>query len=299
MAAPRSTRRRFDDDGWEPPPTATVRHHNDNQIEDDNDAADDQWSTYRDASKGPSPVPSWVVTDPRAIDTDHGVLKTGKEADVSLLSRSFEIVGEPAQHCFLAVKRYRSAEHKMFHRDSGYLDGRRVKESREMRAIETRTDYGRRLIAGQWAVAEMDVLSRLWSAGAAVPYPVQLIDTELMMEFIGSDDGTAAPRLAQLRPDRAEGRDLYLQMVDVLRQLTDVGYAHGDLSPYNVLVHEGRLVMIDVPQAIDLVGNPHAFHYLRRDCVNICTWFQHRGVAGTEADDLYRLLIQSVPGMTG
>ncbi len=310
MSAARSKRRRFDDEGWQP--SATLHQYLVNP-ESTDDCADDlsgshhdpnayvepSWSTYRDAAQGPSPVPSWVVTDPRAIDTDRGVMKTGKEADVSLFDRTLDVVGVPRQHCLLAVKQYRSSEHRMFHRDAGYLEGRRVKESRENRAMATRTDYGRQLIASQWAVAEMDVLSRLWSAGAAVPYPVQLMGTGLMMEFIGTADGVAAPRLAQLRPDRAEGRHLYHQMVEVLRQLADIGYAHGDLSPYNVLVHEGRLVMIDMPQALDLVGNPQGFDYLRRDCMNICSWFEHRGVHEAQADDLYRLLIESVPGQTG
>ena len=222
-------------------------------------------------------------------------MKTGKEADVSLLDRRLP---EHDERCWLAVKRYRSAEHRMFHRDAGYLEGRRVKASRENRAMATRTAFGRELIARSGRSAEFAVLSRLWSAGAAVPYPVQLIGTELMMEFIGDADGVAAPRLAQLRPDRAEGRALYGQLVDVLRQLADAGYAHGDLSPYNVLVHDGRLVMIDLPQAVDLVGNPQGFDYLRRDCENICAWFAQRGVHEADAYDLYRELLRSVPGVT-
>ena len=127
----------------------------------------------------------------------------------------------------------------MFHRDAGYLEGRRMRKSRETRAVETRTAFGRELIAGQWAAAEFAVLSRLWQAGAAVPYPVQLHGTQVMMEFIGDDDGVAAPRLAQLRPDRDEAADLFAQMRDVLGDLADAGYTHGDLSPYNVLVHDG------------------------------------------------------------
>lgn len=303
MSAARSKRRRFDDEGWQP--SATLDQYLvapepfvDDTSDDPNVYIEPSWSTYRDASKGPSPVPSWVVIDPRATDTDHGVMKTGKEADVSLLERSIDVPDAPRQHCLLAVKQYRSSEHRMFHRDAGYMEGRQVKESRENRAMATRTEYGRQLIASQWAVAEMAVLSRLWSAGAAVPYPVQLIGTELMMEFIGSPDGVAAPRLAQIRPDRAEGRSLFHQMIEVLRQLADIGYAHGDLSPYNVLVHDGRLVMIDLPQALDLVGNPQGFQYLRRDCVNICGWFEHRGVHEADADSLYRLLLKSVPGVT-
>ncbi len=108
----------------------------------------------------------------------------------------------------LAAKQYRDAQHRMFHRDAGYLEGRRMRKSRETRAVATRTAFGRELIAGQWAAAEFAVLSRLWQAGAAVPYPVQLLGTQLMMEFIGDADGVAAPRLAQLRPSTAGGHAL-------------------------------------------------------------------------------------------
>ncbi|MFN8024491.1 MAG: RIO1 family regulatory kinase/ATPase [Acidimicrobiales bacterium] len=320
MAASRSAKRRqrFDDDGWEPSvPSITDEHlvddidHIDHATDPDafadgfEDEPDDEpdepaWSTYRDATKGPTPVPAWVVTDPRAVDVDHGVLKTGKEADVSLLERSVDpALGRPergAAHGWLAVKRYRSAEHRMFHRDAGYLEGRRVRKSREMRAMATRTDFGRELIAGQWAAAEFGVLSRLWQAGASVPYPVQLIGTELMMEFVGHD-GVAAPRLAQIRPDRAEARDLYDQMREVLRQLADAGYAHGDLSPYNTLVHDGRIVLIDLPQAVDLVGNPQGFAYLRRDCENICGWFAAHNAPHADAWELEQDLLRSVPGL--
>jgi RIO kinase 1 len=295
---PRS--RRFDDDEW-------PSHHSAHELpsdrapgaidEGDADGDEPSWSTYRDAAKGPQPAPPWVVTDPRAVDTDLGVMKTGKEADVSLLRRELRVDGESPQTSLLAVKRYRSAEHRMFHRDAAYLEGRRVRKSREMRAMDTRTAYGKGLISQQWAVAELSVLSRLWSAGAAVPYPVQLIGTELMMEFIGTADGVAAPRLAQLRPTRAEGRALYQQLVDSLVVLTEAGYAHGDLSAYNALVHDSRLVLIDVPQAVDIVGNPQGFTFLRRDCDNICDWFTARGVPGVDPIDLYDELIGRVPGI--
>ena len=249
-------------------------------------------STYVDAAHGPRPVPPWVVTSPDAVDVDHGVLKTGKEADVSLLERTH--LGRSSS---MAVKRYRSAEHRMFHRDAGYLEGRRERRSRESRAIATRTDFGRELIAGKWAAAEFDVLGRLWSVGAPVPYPVQLIGTELMMEFVGDDDGVAAPRLAALRPSPREANRLFRQLRDVLVVLAEAGIAHGDLSAYNVLVADPdtdpRLVLIDLPQAVDLVGNPQGFAYLRRDCENICAWFAQRGVEVTAAE-LEADLLQSV-----
>jgi RIO kinase 1 len=248
---------------------------------------------HPDTMRGPQPTPHWVVTDPRAVDVDDGVLKSGKEADVALVRRA--LPGEPQS--LMAAKRYRSAEHRMFHRDSGYLEGRRVRRSREMRAMQTRTSFGKELIAGQWANAEFAILSRLWQVGAAVPYPVQLLGTELMMEFIGTPDGIAAPRLAQVRPTPEEAADLYAQMTDVLRALADAGYAHGDLSPYNVLVSEGRIVLIDLPQAVDIVGNPQGFQFLRRDCVNICTWFAAHHVPHALAEDLFDDLVKSVPGL--
>jgi RIO kinase 1 len=293
-----SRKRRFDDE--EP-----RFHHDWTPIRASNTTATDElvepsWSTYLhpDTIRGPEPVPRWVVTSESAIDTDHGVLKTGKEADVALVERA--VPHGPSS--LLAVKRYRSAQHRMFHRDAGYLEGRRVRKSREMRAITTRTDFGKQLIAGQWAVAEFAVLSRLWSRGAAVPYPVQLLGTELMMELIATHDRDGnlevAPRLAQLRPDRHVALDLYRQLVAVLRELADAGYTHGDLSAYNVLVADGRLVLIDLPQAVDLVGNPQGFTFLRRDCDNICTWFAAHGVPEADGADLAGELMRSVPGIT-
>jgi RIO kinase 1 len=84
------------------------------------------------------------------------------------------------------------------------------------------------------------------------------------------------------------------QLRAVLVELAETGYTHGDLSAYNVLVHEGRLVLIDLPQAVDLVGNPQGFAYLRRDCTNICTWFSARGIdadADELADEIRRALV--------
>jgi len=278
------TRRRFDDDDFDPP---VIRRAS--AVDDYDDGI--TYSTYPDAVHGPAPVPEWVSTSAAAIDTDLGVFKTGKEADVSLVRRT-----DRDQTVLLAAKQYRDSQHRMFHRDAGYLEGRRMRKSRETRAVETRTAFGRELIAGQWAAAEFAVLSRLWRAGAAVPYPVQLLGTELMMEFIGDDDGVAAPRLAQLRPDRDEAANLYRQMRDVLGTLADAGYAHGDLSAYNVLVHNSRLVLIDLPQAVDLVGNPQGFTFLRRDCDNICAWFQARGIAA-DPRLLFDDLMLAVPGV--
>ena len=233
----------------------------------------DRWSTWGDAEQGPKPHPDWLITELAAVDRELGIVKTGKEADVFLLERA---MGEKA--CLLAAKRYRSNDHRMFHRDAGYLEGRRMKKSREMRAIQNRTAFGRNLIAEQWAVAEFAALSGLWQIGAPVPYPVQRSGTELLLEFIGDDEGNAAPRLAQTRPDEDELLDLWRQLVSTLMTLAEAGLTHGDLSAYNLMVHEGRLVMIDLPQVVDLVRNPRGAEFLDRDVRNISGWFASRGL---------------------
>ena len=259
----------------------------------DHDLIDDQpfrepnYSTWDVASHGPEPRPNWVVTALAAVDTELGILKTGKEADVHLVVR-----GVPdGPECLLAAKRYRGREHRQFSRDAGYTEGRRVKKSRERRALAKRTDFGRELAAGQWAGAEFAALSTLWQLGAPVPYPVQLYGTELMLEFIGTPDGQAAPRLAQLRPDPRELADLFDQCVAAMRTMAEAGYAHGDLSPYNLLVDRGRLVMIDLPQIVDIIANPQGPDFLHRDCENVCTWFARRGLQTVEFDHLFGDLI--------
>ncbi|HUQ58647.1 MAG TPA: RIO1 family regulatory kinase/ATPase [Lentzea sp.] len=239
----------------------------------------DRWSTWGDADQGPKPHPDWLVTELAAVDRELGILKTGKEADVFLLERA---LGEKA--CLLAAKRYRSNDHRMFHRDAGYLEGRRMKKSRETRAIQNRTAFGRNLIAEQWAVAEFAALARLWQIGAPVPYPVQRSGTELLLEFIGDDEGNAAPRLAQIRPGEDELLDLWRQLVSTLTTLAEAGITHGDLSAYNLMVHDGRLVVIDLPQVVDLVANPNGVEFLDRDVRNISGWFASRGLPPEIAD---------------
>jgi RIO kinase 1 len=273
-------RRRFDDDDIDPRAGRGAR--TDLTALDERGGADpdgppegDRWSTWDGAEHGPEPRPAWVITEHAAVDTELGVLKTGKEADVHLVRRAVPGTG---RRTLMAAKRYRTAEHRLFHRDAGYLEGRRVRRSREMRAMANRTGFGRDLLSGQWAGAEFAALGRLWSDGVAVPYPVQVDGTELLLEFIGTDDGAAAPRLAQLRPDPAQLCDLWHQLVDALLGLARHGLTHGDLSAYNLLVHDGRLVLIDLPQVVDVIGNPQGPTFLARDAQRIADWFVAHGL---------------------
>ena len=244
----------------------------------------DRWSNWDQpdaGERGPQPYPSWLVTELAAVDTELGILKTGKEADVFLLRRG---VPGTERSCLLAAKRYRSAEHRMFHRDSGYLEGRRVRESRAGRAMAGRTAFGRQAIAGQWGMAEFSALVRLYEAGVPVPYPVQVTGTEVLLEFIGDPDGTAAPRLAETRPSASELAALWDQLVEAVVTLARDGLAHGDLSAYNLLVHDGRLIMIDLPQVVDVIANPQGGMYLERDAANVGAWFTARGLTGVTPD---------------
>jgi RIO kinase 1 len=273
------------------------RHHRRLPAADAYDSVDglpegDRWSTWDQPSaseRGPRPYPDWLVTELSAVDTELGILKTGKEADVFLVRRGVPGTG---RSCLLAAKRYRAAEHKMFHRDSAYLEGRRTRESRVGRAMANRSSAGREMIATQWAGAEFAALCQLHATGAPVPYPVQVIGTEVLIEFVGDPDGTAAPRLAEIRPRGAELAGLWDQLVQAMVALARLGMAHGDMSAYNLLVHHGRLVMIDLPQVVDVIANPGGSAFLDRDAANVASWFTARGLAGAAPgpEDLAALL---------
>jgi RIO kinase 1 len=270
----------------------------------------DRWSTWGEGELGPEPRPEWLVVSDGAVDSRLGIVKTGKEADVHLVERwvpdwdashpygadkdladegsySYGVDADGADaavgvtalaSCLLAEKVYRGNDHRNFHRDASYIDGRRTRESRLDRAVANRTRFGLKVIAEQWAVAEFAALGTLWAAGAPVPYPVQRVGTELLIEFIGDPDGTAAPRLAALRPEPEELADLWGQLCAGLGYVARAGFTHGDLSAYNILVHHGRLVLIDLPQIVDLAANPHSGDYLSRDIANVTSWFVARGL---------------------
>ncbi|WP_298891260.1 RIO1 family regulatory kinase/ATPase [uncultured Serinicoccus sp.] len=247
---------------------------------------DQRLTTYWDVEagyRGPAPVPAWVVQDSGAVDTELGVLKTGKEADVFLLERATtEVDSSEADSthvaCLLAAKRYRNTDHRTFHRSTVYAEGRGVRRSRDQRALARGSRYGRQIAAVRWAEAEWQAMCRAWEHGIPVPYPVSLAGTELLMEFVGEPTGLAAPRLAQAQADRSLLRHLWEQVRTVVLQLAEQGWAHGDLSAYNLLVHHEAVTVIDLPQVVDVVANPQGPALLHRDCRNVATWFTGHGV---------------------
>ena len=231
-------------------------------------------------------TPSWLVPEPYT-DTDLGVLRTGKEAQINLIERT-----SGDQRCVLARKTYlpRTVKEKgtleamgvqrasQFVHDVEYREGRQFRKTRDRRAVEQMTTYGKKLLQDRWTGHEHNIMATLWDAGARVPYPVGFGDDQFVMEFIGDPTTGAAPTLARARPRGPVLRDIFEQIIANLRVVLAAGYAHGDLSAYNLLWWNGEVWLIDFPQAVDLAANPQGLDFLHRDIVNICTWFSRQGL---------------------
>ena len=232
------------------------------------------------------------MTSQGAIDNELGILKTGKEADVHLVERAD--AHNPDGGVVMAAKRYRSPEHRTFHRAAAYTEGRSMQRSRDERALKRKSTFGRQVAAGEWAASEWSALVRFWNLGLPVPYPVQIDDMEILMEWISilDEDGApqTAPRLVQTRPSHAVLQSYFDQLTNVLATMVQNGLVHGDLSAYNILAQGDRLVIIDLPQIVDLVGNLNGMEFLQRDCTNVCGWFRARGL-NVDEDALFAELI--------
>ncbi len=232
-------------------------------------------------------APAWL-TDGGTEDDVLGLLKTGKEAEVFIVERR---TLDGSRSALLAHKRYRPTKvtrkgelqelgfsrARTFAHDAKYHEGRKFRYSREQRAVERMTDLGKKILAERWPGQELDTLVTAHDAGVSVPYPVEFTGDGLLMQLLG-DDGVAAPRLVNARLDAAQLRAAYEQLVVDLGALTRPGTVHADLSPYNLLWWRDRIWMIDFPQAVDLLQNPHGFDLLHHDVITMTTWFTRKGV---------------------
>jgi RIO kinase 1 len=249
-----------------------------------------RWSTWLEVEplmRGPEPRPDWLVTSQGAVDTELGILKTGKEAEVFLVERADPHV--PGSGVVMAAKRYRGTDHRTFHRSAVYTEGRKTRNTRDTRALNKKSAHGRSVASGQWAWAEWQSLVALWQLGVPVPYPVQIDGTEILMQWI-TVDGETAPRLAQTRPDPSLLQSYFDQLRESMATMAQEGMVHGDLSAYNILAAGERLVIIDLPQVVDLIGNPTGMDFLLRDCTNVCDWFRGRGLE-VDGQDLFAELV--------
>jgi RIO kinase 1 len=215
-----------------------------------------------------------------------GRVKSGKEASVHLCEADPSTTGEE----LLALKAYHPLDRRDFRDESLYRDGEWIKEHRVRVALEKKTRFGREVQGVLWVDREWQCLRLLSDAGADVPRPVARTDDAILMTFVGDRGGGAAPQLRMLRPSLEDG-ELLLQAV--LRNVERFLYhnvIHADLSPYNVLVWDDTVTIIDFPQAVDPRKNRHARDLLERDVRSICDFFERRGVesnAEAVADDLW------------
>jgi RIO kinase 1 len=232
----------------------------------------------------PRAAPAWLVDEPYE-DHPRGTLKSGKEAEVFLVERRFA-----SQAVLLAHKRYRPrypargelralgfSNSTIYRHDSVYKAGWFL-AAREKRAVMGGTAFGHRLTARLWPIQEWTMLERAWASGASVPYPVERTEDGLLMEFIG-DERQAAQKLAQARLSADEIGSAWKQLLASLQALTGAGLVHADLSAYNLLWWQGRLVLIDLPQAVEFTTNTDAYDLLHRDVANVGAWFGRHGLA--------------------
>lgn len=187
-------------------------------------------------------------------------LKSGKEASVYVVR-----CGE-AIRC---AKVYKDMGQRSFQQRVQYQEGRKVRGSREARAMGKSTKFGRREAEAAWKNAEVDALYLLHDAGLRVPRPHGYFSGVLLMEMVADEDGHPAPRLGEveLAPDTA--RAWHRALMQQVARMLGLGLIHGDLSEYNVLVGADGPVIIDLPQAVSAAGNNNARFMLRRDVGNL------------------------------
>ena len=191
-------------------------------------------------------------------------LMSGKEADVYVVQSKGELC---------CAKVYKEANQRGFHKQALYREGRKVRNSRQARAMEKGTRFGRKEQEEVWQNAEVDALYRLAAAGVRVPQPYHFVDGVLLMELITDEHGVAAPRLNDLDLTSAQALDYHDRLIAEVVKMLCGGLIHGDLSEFNVLVDAQGPVIIDLPQAVDAAANNNAARMLERDVANLAAYF--------------------------
>ena len=204
------------------------------------------------------------LIDEGLIDMVVRQLMSGKEATVYVVRCGDET------RC---AKIYKEATHRSFRQAVDYTENRKVKNTRQARAMAKGTRFGRQAQEAAWQSAEVDALYRLAAAGVRVPQPFNFHDGVLLMELVVDAQGDAAPRLNDLvfTPEQATAHHATL-IAEVVRMLC-AGLIHGDLSEFNILLAGDGPVIIDLPQAVDAAGNNHAQRMLLRDVANLRDFF--------------------------
>lgn len=211
---------------------------------------------------------------PPSLETlaDHGIIQevlrplmSGKEAQIYL------VISEDRE---CAAKIYKEAQNRSFKNRADYVEGRKVRNTRDQRAMSKGTKYGKSRDEDTWKSTEVDMIYRLQAAGVRVPRPHTFVDGVLVMELVADEAGNPAPRLGDLHFSAEEATRIYNLLIREVTRMLCAGVVHGDLSEFNVLLAADGPVVIDFPQAIDAAGNRNARSLLIRDVENLHRFYQ-------------------------
>ena len=195
------------------------------------------------------------------IDAVHARLMSGKEATVYIVEREGHLG---------AAKVYKARDERTFKKTASYTEGRnQTRNSRDRRAMQNKSSYGRGLIEEGWQDMEFRALRAAFDAGVRVPEPYFLYENVLFMELVVDGRGAPASRLADFTFTADEAQRLHLEVFLQVKTLLGTGRIHGDLSAYNVLMAAKGPTIIDMPQVVDVAGNNNARQILRRDLRNL------------------------------
>lgn len=211
-------------------------------------------------------------------------LKSGKEASVHVC-RANPSTG----HDLLAAKVYHHRGSRAFRNDAMYKHGRVILNGHDRRAVAKKTAFGQQFEEAVWMGREWEHLGIAHAAGADVPRPVATRSRTILMEYVGDGEGPA-PQLKDLHPGPDEARRIFQRLRWNVEVLLRSNLVHGDLSPYNVLIRDEGLTIIDLPQAVDARTNRNARDLLLRDLRNVGRYFERHGVPNDPAaivDDLW------------
>ncbi|AYN29192.1 serine protein kinase RIO [Buttiauxella sp. 3AFRM03] len=204
------------------------------------------------------------LVDDGLIDDVLQRLKSGKEADVYTV-----LCGDKIQ----CAKVYKEAMQRSFKQAVQYQEGRKVRNSRNTRAMQKGSKFGRKQQEETWQMAEVEALFRLANAGVRVPQPYMCIDGVLLMELVTDAEGLVAPRLSDVAMSEESALADFETMIRNIVRMLCAGLVHGDLSEFNVLQDAQGPVIIDLPQAVDAAANNHAESMFERDVNNITEYY--------------------------
>jgi RIO kinase 1 len=200
-------------------------------------------------------------------------IKTGKEASVFLGRNSRELV---------AVKMYTDLRVRSFKKDAAYRQGRFIGDARIQKAIKQGSQRGIDAHQALWVQEEFRQMQYLQAHGVRVPRAIAVNGLALVMEFIGDENGTPAPRISDLNLEKPEAHEAFRQSVQSLKRIVKSGRVHGDYSTFNILWHKGEAVVIDFPQVMEIDKNRNAIAFLERDIRSLCKSFTKQGIKSDE-----------------